>query len=72
MKEIELPCKVLTKGDVSIGAATCPDRKRPAIMVMHGNSASVYGYFKNAMCASMFMDELAELVGAEEGVTDEL
>lgn len=56
---------VLSKGDTSIGAVEYPDRKRPAIIVRHGNSASVFGYFKDIECARLFMNELAELVGAE-------
>lgn len=63
---------VLSKGDVRIGAAEYPDRKRPAIIVQHGNSASVYGYFKDLNCARLFMAELAELIGAkkEDGKDD--
>lgn len=66
MKTVDLKMTVLTKGDTSIGAATYLDRKRPAIIVQRGNSASVYGYFKDANCAKLFMDELAELVGAKK------
>lgn len=66
MKTVDIACKVLTRGDVSIGAGTYPDRKRPAIIVQRGNFATVYGYFKDAICAALFMDELAELVGAKE------
>jgi hypothetical protein len=66
MKTVDIACKVLTRGDTSIGAATYPGRKRPAIIVQRGNSASVYGYFKDAICAALFMDELAELVGAKK------
>jgi hypothetical protein len=57
---------VLSKGDTSIGAVEYPDRKRPAIIVRHGNSDSVFGYFKNIKCARLFMNELAELVGAKK------
>ena len=62
---------VLSKGDTSIGAATYHDRKRPAIIVQHGNGATVYGYFTNAACAKLFMNELAELVGAKKEKDDE-
>lgn len=62
---VDLKMTVLTKGDTNIGAALLPDRKRPAIVVQRGNSAGVYGYFKDAICAKLFMDELAEMVGAK-------
>ena len=65
VKAYENEMTVLTKGDVSIGAATHPDRKRPGIIVQHGAFVSVYGYFKNAECAKLFIAELAELVGAK-------
>lgn len=70
MKTVDISCKVLTRGDTSIGAATYPGRKRPAIIVQHGNSASVYGYFKDGICMALFMDELAELVGAKKEEDD--
>lgn len=66
MKTVDIREIVLTKGDTSIGAATYPGRKRPAIIVQHGNSAGVYGYFKNLAHAKAFMDELANLVGAKK------
>ena len=73
MKTYESEMNVLAKGDTSIGAATHPDRKHPCIIVKHGAFASVYGYFKNAECAKLFMHELAELVGAkmDGGAEDE-
>ncbi len=57
---------VISKGDVSIGAAEYPDRKRPAIIVQKGNSAGVYGYFRDIDNARAFMNELAQLVGAKK------
>lgn len=61
MKTVDISCKVLTRGDTSIGAATYPGRKRPAIIVQHGNSASVYGYFKDGIYCdtAAYRDELA-------------
>lgn len=57
---------VISKGDVSIGAAEYPDRKRPAIIVQKGNSAGVYGYFRDIGSARDFMNELAQLIGAKK------
>ena len=57
---------VLSRGEDSIGVAEYPDRKRPAIIVRHGNSESVYGYFRNIECAELFMDELGKLVGVKK------
>ena len=64
MKTAEMRDIVLVKGDTSIGAITYPDRKRPAAIVQHGNSATVYGYFRDVKSARAFMTELSELVGA--------
>lgn len=49
--------------DVSVGATKFPDRKRPALFIMEGNTAQVYGYFNNDECAILFMQKLAELLG---------
>ena len=57
---------VISKGDVSIGAAEYPDRKRPAIIVQKGNYAVVYGYFRDIDSARTFMNELAQLIGAKK------
>ena len=62
---------VLSKGDVRIGAIEYPDRKRPAIIVQKGNSAGVYGYFRDFTSARLFMYELAQLVGAVKEEYDE-
>lgn len=59
---------VISKGDVSIGASEYPDRKRPAIIVQKGNSAGVYGYFRDIDSARAFMNELAQLIGAKKEV----
>lgn len=58
--------KVLTNGKTSIGAYTFPDRKKPCICVEKGNEISVYGSFHNAKEAELFMNELADLVGAKK------
>jgi hypothetical protein len=71
MKTYDLREIVLSRDETSIGAATYPDRKLPALIVQHGNCAEVYGYFKSFELAKQFMDELAELVGAKKEKTYE-
>ena len=52
--------------DVSIGAMKFPDRKRPALCIVEGSTARVYGYFNNNECATLFMQKLAELLGVKK------
>ena len=49
--------------DVSIGAMKFPDRKRPALCIVEGNTVQVYGYFNSDECAILFMRTLEELLG---------
>lgn len=49
--------------DVSIGAIKFSDRKKPALCIVEGNTAQVYGYFNNDECAMLFMQTLEELLG---------
>lgn len=49
--------------DVSIGAMKFPDKKRPALCIVEGSTAQVYGYFNNDECAMLFMQTLEELLG---------
>ena len=49
--------------DISIGAMKFPDKKRPALCIVEGSTAQVYGYFNNDECAMLFMQKLAELLG---------
>lgn len=58
--------KVLTDGNVKIGAYTFPDRKRPVLAVEKGNTITCYGHFNSAESAENFMRELAILVKAAE------
>lgn len=52
-----------TNKDISIGAMKFPDRKKPALCVMEGNTVQVYGYFNSDECAILFMRTLEELLG---------
>lgn len=56
--------KVLTNGDVKIGAYQFPDRKRPSLCIEKGNKILVYGSFHNKEQANEFMNELGKLCGA--------
>lgn len=49
--------------DVSIGAMKFPDREKPALCIVEGNTVQVYGYFNNDECATLFMRTLEELLG---------
>jgi hypothetical protein len=55
----------------AVGAMTFPDRKRPALVIQRGNQGTVYGYFKSEASADLFMDALAELIGAKDGEIDD-
>lgn len=52
-----------TNKDVSMGAMKFPDRKRPALCIVEGNTVQVYGYFNSDDCAILFMQTLEELLG---------
>ena len=56
--------KVLTNGDVKIGAYQFSDRKRPSLCIEKGNEILVYGSFHNKEQANEFMIELGKLCGA--------
>ena len=61
--------KVLTNNidkDFQIGAYMFPDRKKPCLCVQHGSSIRVVGTFQNLEAASIFMHELAQMIGAVE------
>lgn len=58
--------RVLTDGNIKIGAYRFPDRKKIALCVEEGNEIVVCGYFTNLEKAEYFVDKLAECVGAEE------
>ncbi len=55
--------KVLTNGEISIGAYQFPDRKRPSLCIEKGNQITVYGSFHNIKEANEFMNKLGELCG---------
>lgn len=50
--------------DISICAWKFPDREKPALCIVEGNTAQVYGYFNSDDCAILFMRTLEELLGA--------
>ena len=56
--------KVLTNGEISIGAYQFSDRKRPSLCIQKGNKVDVYGSFHNKEQANEFMNELGKLCGA--------
>lgn len=58
--------RVLTDGNVKIGAYIFPDRKKPVLAVEKGNTIICYGHFNSAESAENFMHELAILVKAAE------
>jgi hypothetical protein len=57
--------KVLKKGNTEIGAFDFPDRRKPMLGIRIGNEVICYGSFRSKESADDFMEELAELVGAE-------
>ena len=62
--------------DISMGAMKFPDKKKPALCIVDGGTAQVYGYFNNDECATLFMQKLGELLGVKkidkcEAINDE-
>ena len=49
--------------DISICAWKFPDREKPALCIVEGNTVQVYGYFNSDDCAILFMRTLEELLG---------
>lgn len=57
---------IITKGKISIGAYTFPDRKKPMLGIDNGHGEiRCYGSFRSEESADKFMIELAKFVGAE-------
>lgn len=52
-----------TNKDISICAWKFPDREKPALCIVEGNTVQVYGYFNSDDCAILFMQTLEELLG---------
>lgn len=52
--------------DVSMCAWKFPDREKPALCIVEGNTVQVYGYFNSDDCAILFMQKLAELLGVKK------
>lgn len=57
--------RVLTDGNIKLGAYRFHDRKKIALCVEEGNEIVVCGYFTKLEKAEYFMDKLSDLVGAE-------
>lgn len=57
--------RVLTNGNIKLGAYRFNDRKKIALCVEEGNEIVVCGYFTKLGNAEYFMDKLAECVGVE-------
>ena len=49
----------------AVGFMKFGKRKRPCIVVEHGNVCTSYGTFSNEACAKEFMTELAYIFGAK-------
>ena len=58
--------RVLTNGNIKLGAYRFHDRKKIALCVEEGNEIVVCGYFTRLENAEYFMGKLAECVGVEE------
>ena len=52
--------------DLSIGPQKFPDRKKPCLVVRHGNVMISYGSFLSDKAAEDFMNELATALGVTE------
>lgn len=57
--------RVLTDGNIQIGAFMFSDRKRPSLCIAEGNKISIYGSFHNKEQAEEFMNKLGKMVGAK-------
>lgn len=57
--------RVLTNGNIKLGAYRLHDRKKIALCVEEGNEIVICGYFTKLEKAEYFMDKLAECVGVE-------
>lgn len=55
-----------TNKDISICAWKFPDREKPALCIVEGNTVQVYGYFNSDDCAILFMRTLEDLLGVTE------
>ena len=51
--------------DVRIAAMKFPDKKRPSICIIEKCECVIYVYVRNDNEAELFIDKLAELVGAK-------
>lgn len=56
----------VSDGNIYIGYEMLPYRKKPCIVVKHGNKMTILGTFKSKDDAVFFVDKLAELTSAKE------
>ena len=54
---------LLRKGDNAIGAMQYPDRKRPSVVFVQGNQATVFGTFSNEEAANEFVEKMMVFFG---------
>lgn len=48
---------------IKIGVAYMPHRKKPCLVIQHGNTVCKYASFNDEYCARAFMDILADFMG---------
>lgn len=51
--------------DIEISANVLPGKKRPSICIIKDNVITPCGYFTDERYADIFMNQLAELIGAK-------
>lgn len=55
----------IRKGDTGFGYQIIPQRKKPVLGIIQGNTFTVFGQFQSEKSAQVFMEELADFIGAE-------
>ena len=56
---------IIRKGDMGFGYQIIPERKKPVLGIFQGNTFTVFGQFRDEKSAQVFMEELADFIGAE-------
>lgn len=57
--------RYVTDGETRIGIFHFPDRKKPMLGIMQGNSVTAYGSFRSEEAANNFLDRMIEFFGLE-------
>lgn len=60
----------IRKGDKGFGYQIIPERKKPVLGIIQGNTFTVFGQFQNEKAAQTFIEELADFIGAERVAED--